>query len=167
MTLPTTISLNPHPVIDLEHRHFAKVHGNVMVIGTWYMDPETHRSQPCLALIDNTRHLGRHRVVPCIIPMDQAWRWTVEIGDPKHVWATIGRWIEEGVLPGSTQSARDLYAIFDAVQEHLTEMLMMPPMPAAPAAKYGTPPETVGELLITNSAGAVLHEVEVKANVRD
>ncbi len=161
------MSLDARPVVDLAMRHFETVSGNIRVTGTWFMDPETRRSQPCLVLTDATKPLRTDRVVPCIVTLDQAWRWTVEMGEPQHVWPIIARWIREGVLPGQPTNKQDMWAVFDAIQCRLTDMMMMPPMPAAPAAKYGTPPETVGELVITDrNTGAVLQEVELTKHVR-
>lgn len=167
MTAPTKLNLDARPVIDLEHRHFEATVGNILVIGTWFMDPETKRSQPCLVLVDATKPLKQGRVIPCIITLDQAWMWTVEIGDEKHVGRVIRGWLAEGALPGNPHSGRSVWAVFDAVQSRLRDMMMMPPMPAAPATKYGTPPETVGDLVITDQrTGAVLHEVELTKHVR-
>lgn len=167
MSIATTISLDARPVIDLNHRHFETTVGNILVIGTWFMDPETKRSQPCLALVDATRRLHRKGIIPTIITLDVAWKWTVEMGEPEHVWPLIRSWIREGVLPGNPMNDRDLWAVFDAVQSRLRDMMMMPPMPAAPAAKYGTPPEVVGDLVIKDQrTGAVLHEAELTKHVR-
>lgn len=165
MNAPTSIILNERPVIDLDHRHFEATMGNILVIGTWYMDPETGDSDPCLVLIDATRRKGR--VIPCIVPLDGAWRWTVEIGDPAHVWRTISGWIAEGALPGSPSNDRDLWAVFDAVQSRLRDMMAMPPMPVEPAIKYQSAPGTVGRIVVTGGNGSALNEVEVRAaNVR-
>lgn len=165
MSIATTISLDARPVIDLNHRHFEHRHGNILVIGTWFMDPETKRSQPCLVLLDASRRITHG--IPAIITLDVAWKWTVEIGDEKHVARTIRGWIAEGILPGNPHHGRDVWAVFDAVQSRLRDMMMMPPMPAAPAAKYGTPPEVVGDLVIKDQrTGAVLHEAELTKHVR-
>lgn len=162
-------TLNRKPVIDLELRHFETKVNGILVIGTWFMDEETRRSQPALVLIDATRRLKRGRVVPCVIALDQAWRWTVEMGEPEHVWPLIRRWIREGALPGNHLNNRDLWAVFDAVQSRLRDLIAMPPMPAAGAIKHGTAPENhVGVVTIRNeSSGEVLHQAEVTGNVRD
>ena len=167
-----SVSLDARPVLDMAMAAFETIApGNIRVTGTWFMDPETRTSQPCLVLTDARRPLTRNkasrRAIPCIITLDVAWKWTVEMGDPTHVWATISDWLREGVLPGSPTNNHDKWAVFNAVQCRLRDMMMMKPMPAAPAIKYGTPPEVVGEVVITDQrTGAVLQEVELTKHVR-
>lgn len=164
-----SISLNRKPVLDLELRHFETTVNGILVIGTWFMDEDTRRSQPALVLIDATRRVKRGRVMPCVIALDQAWRWTLEMGEPEHVWPLIRQWIRLGALPGNPLNDRDMWAVFDAVQSRLRDLISMPPMPADGAIKHGTAPENhVGVVTIRNeSSGEVLHQAEVTGNVRD
>lgn len=164
MSYHHVLNLNARPVIDLAMSAFETTHKGIRVTGTWFMDPETNRSQPCLALTDTRRPVRSS--VPCIITLDTAWRWTVEMGEPEHVWPLIRSWIAEGILPGTPTNDPDLWTVFDAVQCRLRDMMTMPPMPMIPALKYRTPPEQVGELVIREkNSGKVLKELGITANV--
>lgn len=168
MSITDTIDINRRPVIDLNLRHFETTIGNICVIGTWIMDDKTRRNQPALALIDATRKMRRGRIVPCIIPLGQAWRWTVEIGDPEHVWPLIRKWLRDGALPGNPLNNRDLWAVFDAVQSRLRDLIFMPHLPAIGALKYGSAPEQLGVLTIRNErSGKVLDQIKVTGNARN
>ena len=162
-----TINVNERPVLDMEHYDFQHTVGNITLTGTWYIDPDTNRSQPCLVLTDATKRLAAYKVVPYITPLNKAWEWTMEFGDPEVIWPKIRELVKEGILPGNPHNDRDLWMIFGAIQTRLRDMMAMPPMPAAPAAKYKAPPETFGELVITDAdTGAVLQEAEITINVR-
>lgn len=159
------IDLGERNVLDLRFTHFKTRKWGILVIGTWLLDED---EDPCLVLIDAKAHAAKREVVPCIIPLRNAWMWTEEHGNPAFVWSTISEWMHAGHLPGSIVNQQDLFKVYDAVLTRLRDMIMMPPMPAALAATiHGTAPETIGELTLTDqSTGAVLHEAELKAHVR-
>lgn len=160
------VSLADRPVVDLSLRHFENTCRGVLVIGTWYMDPETRQSQPCLALVDAHRKVRPGKTVPCIIPLDQAWRWTREIGDHAHVSRTIAEWIACGALPGAIANKSDFHAVLDAIQSRFRDLLTMPPLPVKAAITHGAAP-AAGDLIITERAsGKVVHEAEVTGHVR-
>ncbi|MDB6178995.1 hypothetical protein PAF17_16000 [Paracoccus sp. Z330] len=162
-----SISVSRRPVLDLELRDFETTINGIHVIGTWFMDEETRRSQPCLVLMDATRRTKRGRVIPCVITLDQAWRWAPDIGEPEHCWPIIRDWIKRGALPGSAANDRDLWAVLGAVHSRLRDMMMMPPIPAKGAIKHKSSPETpFGMVTIRNdSTGKVLHQAEVTGHV--
>ena len=167
--MTATIDLTRRPVLDLELRQFETTTNGVHVIGTWYMDEDERKAEPCIALVDASRRLRRGRVIPCIIPLSDAWKWNMQTGDPDYIWPLLRRWVRAGALPGNPMGDRDLWAIFDAVQSRLSDLIAMPPIPAKGAIKHSVAPkETVGIVTIRNeSSGEVLQQAEVKANVRD
>lgn len=168
--LPTATQLNisERPVLDMEHIKFQTVApGNIRVTGTWMMHPTKKISQPCLVLTDNRKPLVPGKVMPIIIPLGEAWRWMEKVGNFEDAMWTIHGWITMGYLPGSASNEQDLWHVFDAIQCRLRDLVYMEPMPAAPAMKHSVSPTTIGEIVITNAdTGAVVQEVEVKANVR-
>lgn len=161
-----TITLAERPVLDLSLAYFEATHCGIRIIGTWVMDPETRQSQPCIVLLDARRPVRPGKVIPCIIPLDQAWRWTRELGDPEHVANTVADWMACGAMPGQPFNKRDVFAVFDAVQSRLRDLLKMPPLPVKAAIKHGAAP-AIGDLVITErESGKVIHEVEVTGHVR-
>jgi hypothetical protein len=171
-SLPKAITLDRRPVLDLEHVHFQHVHRGIRVIGTWYIDPDTRQSEPCLVLMDAAKPIQRsgaakNRATPCIIFQRDMWKWTIEVGDTKTVAFAIFQWMATGALPGTPGNMPDVHRIFDAVQSRLRDLWSMPPMPARAAVKHSAVP--VGSIHVTDrETGKVVHEMEVKAsNVSD
>ena len=170
--VPNAISLDRRPVIDLTSRHFEHVHRGIRVIGTWYMDPDTRQSEPCLVLMDASKPVqrragARDRAVPCIIMQSDMWKWTVEIGDPMHVARNVHLWMASGALPGTPGNMPDVHRIHDAVMSRLRDLWSMPPMPAMAAVKHGSVPVGMVEVRERES-GKVIQEVEmVSAHVRN
>lgn len=147
------------PAIDLRHRHFeGKKHG-ILFVGTWLNDK--NRSQPCLVLLHGSRPIAAGRTMPCIIAMDQAWRWAAHnsVGDPEHCGRLVHDWLAKGYLPGSPMSARDKLAVLDVVNERLPDLIAMPPRPRGDTA-------AIGEMVaIDRETGRILMERELKTDV--
>ena len=161
------LSLDEKPVLDLRYRAFDHLCGAIRVIGSWYMDPETRSSQPCLVLIDATKPFRAGRVIPCIIPLSDMWKWTQEMGDGAHIARNIYDWLHSGALPGHQDNKSDAFRVMDAVQSRLRDLVTMPPMPPEAAIKHSAVP--VGEVeIIDRQTGKTVQEIEVVAsNVRD
>lgn len=167
----TLLNINERPVIDHEVFKFQTVAmGNIRVVGTWMMHPTRSKSQPCLVLSDARRPFVPGKCVPVIIPLSEAYRWMREHQTEAEFDDCMMRcheWIKLGWLPGNPTNDLDLWHVFDAIQCRLRDLVFMEPMPAAPAMKHKVIPDTIGELIVTNAdTGAVVQEIEVKANVR-
>lgn len=161
------ISLDRTPALDLSEIAFEHVTNGIRIIGTWLMDEETKQAQPCLVLLHAFRPIKPGRTIPCIIALDQAWRWTREIGDYEHVGRQIGKWLNSGALPGHPSNRRDVFAVIDAVQSRLHDLFKMPPLPAKAAIRHRVAP-AVGEIeIIERDTGKTIHHAEVQAHVRD
>lgn len=92
--------------------------------------------------------------------------WTIELGVPEHVVRIIDEWLSSGALPGQPFNKHDRWAVFDAVQSRLRDLLTMPPLPVTVAFKHGAAP-AVGDLIITErESGKVIHQAEVTGHVR-
>ncbi|SEN87310.1 hypothetical protein SAMN04489859_102025 [Paracoccus alcaliphilus] len=167
MSAPRILSLDARPVLDLQFRAFETVTRGIRVIGSWYMDPVSRQTEPCLVLLDANRPVRPGRTIPCIIPLSDMWKWTREMGDPAHVARVVHDWISSGALPGVPDDRSDAFRIFDAVQSRLRDLWSMPPLPPKAAIKHGAIP--VGEIEITErESGKTVQEIEVVAsNVRD
>lgn len=157
------ISLDDKPVLDLSKTAFEHRHGNILVLGSWHMDCQTRRSQPCLVLIDAAKKLARRKCIPCIILLDDMWRWTLELGEPAYVARNIHDWLTCGALPGNAGNKRDVWAVMDAVQSRLRDLWSMPPLPIDLAVRNGALP--VGDLTITErDTGKIVDQIEVTSS---
>lgn len=162
--LPSMLSLNEKPVLDLRFHHFQHVHAGIAVIGTWYMDPDTRQSEPCLVLLDRARLRGKsRRPIPCIVRLNDMWMWAT---DPDRVADQIEEWMTSGALPGDPHNRKDVFRILDAVNSRLRDLWSMPPLPPKAAIKNGAVP--VGDLtIIERESGKTIQQIEmVAANVR-
>lgn len=156
------ISVDERPVLDLRYAAFQHLHGAIMVVGSWYMDPDTRRSTPCLVLLDAAKLASKRKPTPCIITLDDMWKWTIELGDPNYWAGQIKDWLDTGALPGNRNNKRDVWAVMDAVQSRLRDIVSMPPLPMKAAITHGSTPQSVGELTITErDTGKTVHEIEV------
>lgn len=91
MTPPNAISLDSRPVLDLRLRAFEAGTRGIRVIGSWYMDPETRQSEPCLVLLDANRPVMPGRTVPCCIRFRDMWKWT------RGLWDTLRAVLQHGL----------------------------------------------------------------------
>ncbi|RMC33752.1 hypothetical protein [Paracoccus alkanivorans] len=161
------ITLDRTPALDLSETHFEHVSNGIRVIGTWLMDEETKQAQPCLVLLHALRPVRPGRTIPCIVALDQAWRWTREKGEPEHVARQIAKWLTSGALPGHPANKRDVFAVMDAVQSRLHDLFKMPPLPVKAAIRHRVAP-AVGEVeIIERDSGKTIHHAEVRGHVRD
>lgn len=169
--LPSHITLDRKPVLDLEHIAFETVCHGIRVIGTWYIDPDTRQAEPCIVLTDAAKPLQRKagergRAMPCVIFQRDMWKWTIEVGDTQTQAFAMFQWMATGALPGTPGNMPDVFRIFDAIQSRLRDLWSMPPLPPKAAIKHGALP--VGTVTITErETGKTVHEIEVTAsNVR-
>lgn len=114
------------PALKLSVQRFCHVTRGIRVIGTWLMSGSR---EPCLVLTNANIDLRSERLIPCVIPLSSAHRWTVEFGDPRHCARNVMAWLTVGALPGSPHDAKAHRAVFDAVQSRLTDLIHMPPAP--------------------------------------
>lgn len=171
MSIPVALNLDTAPVIDLNHTHFEHVHRGIRVIGTWYIDPDTRQSEPCMVLMDANKPMRRKagkrdRAQPCVIMLSDMWKWTVETGDTMHVARNCHLWMSSGALPGTPGNMPDVFRITDAVLSRLRDLWSMPPMPARAAIKHSAVPVGMVEVRERES-GKTVHQLEVvSSNVR-
>lgn len=146
------------PAIDLRYRHFESKRHNINIIGTWLYDDADRSSQPCLVLLHGLRPIAKNRTMPCIIALDQAWRWAMHggVGDPEHCGRTVSDWLNRGYLPGSATNKKDLLRVLDVVNSRLTDLINMPPAPT------GDSSAAIGDMVaLDRKTGLVLTEREI------
>jgi hypothetical protein len=164
MNAPSFIDLDNRAVLDLRHVHFSGISNGILVMGTWYIEPDTRQAEPCMVLMDPRKR--RRKAIPCVIRLSDMWAWTREMGDAQFVAAEVGAWMRSGALPGNPANKADAFKILDAVHSRLRDVWSMPPLPPAAAIKHGAVP--IGSMsIIEGETGKVLNEIEVvSANVR-
>lgn len=65
--------------LDLTQTHFERRYGDVTAFGTWFGKDR----RPALVLVP-TNKLGSEYIVPCVVPISQAWVWDENTGDGAH-----------------------------------------------------------------------------------
>lgn len=138
--------------IHLGNRHWTRVRGTVTAIGTWVH--ENGRQRPCMVLIRTGEEGGDH-TDPCMIPLETAWRWSEEIGDPRwcaRVTAAFAQKLRIGV------DRRTLIRLTMFIHDCLGDLLTIPPHGPRLAE---TP---IAEVTITDEHGKT-REVELSADV--
>lgn len=149
-----TLSTFERPTLQLENRHFSRIKHGLEVIGTWYQNEDTRwRWKPCLVLLPQYWP-PTHRPVPCIIPLENAWKWALhgDVGDPEHVLMMIAYWFDEGFLPGAPFNKRDHMRVMDAVNDSLPDLIAMPPRPKGEQV-------AIADIKITRSGEVVEREI--------
>lgn len=135
--------------LDLTRHAFCRPHGDITVYGAWYGD----QRRPALVLVP-ANHNDKSRYAPFVVPLDNAWIWSEEVGDPAL----------------QVESAHDacralgldflnrftLLRILTAIRDNMGDLLKMPPMP--------TETVVVADAFRTDENGKVRH-FEVKEHV--
>jgi hypothetical protein len=144
--------------LRLDYTHFESQFHGIRVMGSWLF--EGRESQPCMVLTDAAKKLRQGRIIPCVIPLSEAWRWAFhgDVGDPAHCGRVVVEWIGCGALPGSIWNHKDRMNVMDAVNRRLPDLLAMPPMPSIQQ-------RSVGEFtIIERDTGRVVQAKEVLNN---
>lgn len=150
------------PAIDLTKRHFEGSKHGIVYVGTWLNDPASlTRSQPCLVLLHGSRPISAGRTVPCIIALDQAWRWAAhgDVGDPEHCGRIVADWLRAGYLPGDVTNPNDRLRVLDVVNTRLPDLINMPPKPKGDTAAIGE------AVQIDRQTGRIISEREIHTDV--
>ncbi|MGL4858380.1 MAG: hypothetical protein ACRC5A_01320 [Enterobacteriaceae bacterium] len=109
------------PFIDLTRHAFTRRHGDIRVYGTW-MGAE---NRPALVLIPS--HAPLRAVTPCVVPMDNAWIWSEEMGEPQHVALACFQFAQ--ALGLDQYNCFTLIRLAGIIRDELGELLNIPPKP--------------------------------------
>ncbi len=155
------ISSLERPALDFKHFHFRHEKHGMVVWGMWWLDLDQNKYQPALVLTHAGRPLVPGKTMPCIVPLDECWRWAAhgDVGDPAGVAKTVVEWLSAGYLPGNVHSARDRVNVLDAVNSYLPDLINMPPKP-----RFAQ--RVVGEAAtIDHQTGRIIDEKELRLDV--
>jgi len=113
------------PALDLTKYAFRQQHGDITVFGTWWLD-EDDGWVPCLALVPTFR-MGHDGYMPAVVPMDHAWAWSEESGDPRYAAVTSAKFAAGLGFPVDHFSC---FRIASIIREHLEDSIKrIPPRP--------------------------------------
>lgn len=134
-------------VLNLTQRHATYARGDLTIIATWF-EQEHNNWRPCLVIVRAGEEMAED-TIPCIIPLDGAWIWSEDHGNPR-LWAQICyQFVQALRLSNPLQS---MNRIGRMVHDVLGDLGTMPPYPGAEEVP-------VAELTITDRATGQTREV--------
>lgn len=140
-------------VIDLSLVAWERRYGDLTVLGTWVLGT----GRPCLALVATSKWQrwprSREGLIPCLVPVDHAWRWDDHIGDPTHI-ARVTFDFAAGMGFDPMDPVRCM-RIAMAISDSLGDLLSMGPMPSSEK-------RTVADILMIDQDTGKTREAEVR-----
>ncbi len=107
--------------LDLRQRAWTQRRGNVTVIGTWI--GKDGDFQPCMVLI-RTGDDYNPDLVPCAIPLEEAWMWSEEVGDGRRSFHAAMQFAQVMRLG---DNGYDIRRIAGIIHDHLGDLVSMRP----------------------------------------
>lgn len=108
--------------LDLRYRVWTKAHGELTFIGTW-MRTDDAQYRPVMVIIRTGEEYSEH-TVPCIVPMEDAWKWSEELGNPELTARNTVAFVQALRMTPDKHSAIRLTLL---IQHHLGDLLGIPP----------------------------------------
>lgn len=109
--------------LDLTKHHFCRKAGDLTVYGTWFGD----QRRPCLVLVP-ANHNDATRYSPFVIPIDNAWIWSEEVGSPALQVDSADKACR--ALGMDYLNRFTLLKILCAIRDNMSDLLKMPPKPS-------------------------------------
>lgn len=110
------------PYLDLTKYHFKQKHGDIIAYGTWCGD----NNRQCLVLVPSMIEAGK-RVVPCVIPVDNAWKWSEEVGNVRDCAASCLQFAANLGLDPYNQIS--VMRVLSVIRDHMGDLLTIPVKP--------------------------------------
>jgi hypothetical protein len=132
---------------DLEIRHQVYLRGDIMVWLTWNLIT----GRPSMVLTPVDKIISHERCVPCVIPLDTAWRWSRDhwFNENSPILQAARFLANLGFNPHNKKSVIRLLGI---INDYLPELIAMPPLPTDRREI------AADALIIDNSTGKVTHK---------
>lgn len=131
----------PRYDLDLTQTHFTRQYGDITVFGTWFGKDR----KPALVLVP-TNKLGSEYLVPCVVPLSQAWLWDEKDGDGAHC-ARVSCIFATNM--GFNFDTMKIMKITSLIRDNLGELVNIPPKP--------TETHVVADAIRTDSSGKQHH----------
>lgn len=112
----------PQYALDLTRYHHKRKHGDITAVYTWFGE----ELRPALVLIPTHRQ-HHEKTTPCVIPLENAWKWDEHVGDPAGCARTC--YAFAGYLGLDPLSSMTLQRIASIIRDGLGELLNIPPKP--------------------------------------
>jgi len=109
-------------VLDLTKHHFCRKAGDLTVYGSWYGE----QNRPCLVLVP-ANHSDANSYAPFIVPIDNAWIWSEEVGVPALQVESASNACR--ALGMDFLNRFTLLKILCAIRDNMGDLLKMPPKP--------------------------------------
>lgn len=126
--IPTTTKepVETVPSLDLNTYHAKYSRGDVMVWLTWVRIRDRH--EPCIVLTPNIAQVSHERVIPCIVPLANAWLWSEEAGDENHALTMAA--VFAANLGFNPMNHKNAFKIAGIIREYIGDLISIPPRPA-------------------------------------
>lgn len=123
MNTPPILSpvMAPRPALDLRIYAHWQTHGEFDVVLTWYITT----GEPCIVLLPSGRRPDDMDMIPCVVTLNNAFRWDESLGDPVFIKDTLEDWAP--ALGFGTHDNRRKNRVLSLIRDYLGEMIAMPP----------------------------------------
>lgn len=139
----------PQYALDLTRYHHKRQHGDITAVYTWFGE----ELRPALVLIPTYRQ-HHEKTTPCVIPLENAWKWDEYVGDPAGCARTCFQFA--GYLGLDPLSSMTCQRIASIIRDGLGELLTIPPKPDERIV--------VADAIVTDERGKQRH-LEVMSDV--
>ncbi len=137
--------------LDLTVTHRTYTRGDVMVWLTWLRRADRH--EPCMVLTPRAILTSHERIIPCIVPLSQAWKWSEEVGDQDHAAVTAAIFCAN--LGFNPYNPKNVFKLMGIVRDYLGDLISTPPRPT------DLPRVTAAVMEIHNGSTGKTTEIEV------
>lgn len=137
--------------IDLTRHHKVFSRGDIIVWMTWIQ----LTGRPAMVLTPKEAVINHERVIPCIIPIDMAYRWSREHWFEVDTIRQAQRFLS--ALGFNPHNKKTILKLLGIVNDYLPDLLAMPPMPEETS-------EIAAEALITDNATGKTVLKEIRDN---
>lgn len=107
--------------LDLTQTHFERNCGDITLFGSWFGKDR----MPALVLVP-TNKLGSEYIVPCVVPLSQAWVWDETTGDGAHC-ARVSCLFATNM--GFGFDTMKIMKITSIIRDNIGELINIPPKP--------------------------------------
>lgn len=144
------------PALDLTRYHARYEHGDLHVYLAWWTGAEDEPPRPCIVLLP-IRRQSWEKAKPAVVLLEQAWLWS-DIGDPAYAVRCAFAFCKGLGLDEKNPS--NVIRVRSLINEHLGDLLAMPPMPMEMRRV-----QHMGDMTIVERETGVKREIEVSERI--
>lgn len=116
---------NRTPAIDLTRHHFMRPVGDLVIFGTWLYNEDQEDHEPALVIVPRYRRQGFR---PCCVALSSAWKYNPEHNGPAYLARAAQLFVQN---LGMEDTMSNAFKVAEAVQNHLSDLVSMPPNPTS------------------------------------